>query len=104
MTAAGFLADVRVEADRVVMPMDLTMTLPIVMITLLRLSDFSVQLFKARDGASAWFFRFGPRNILRVQDDGEWAWVRGSQRCRRRIAPVVARAEAILAAEGWAAD
>ena len=72
-------------------------TLPIVLIALLRFSEFGVHLFKARDGSSTWYFRFSPRAVLQVRDDGDWCWREGSGRWRREIAPVLARAEALLA-------
>lgn len=72
-------------------------TLPIVLIALLRFSQFGVHLFKARDGSSTWYFRFSPRAVLQVRDDGEWCWRQGTARWRREIAPFLARAEALLA-------
>jgi hypothetical protein len=72
-------------------------TLPIVLIALLKFSDFGVRLNKARNGASTWYFRFSPTAILEVHEEGEWCWRRGSLQWRRRIAPFLARAEAILA-------
>ena len=75
-------------------------TLPIVLIALLRFSEFGVHLFKARDGSSTWYFRFSPRAVLQVRDDGDWCWREGSGRWRREIAPFLARAEALLAKGG----
>jgi hypothetical protein len=75
-------------------------TLPIALIALLKFSEFGVHLFKARDGSSTWFFRFSPRAILQVRDDGDWCWREGSERWRREIAPFLARAEALLAEGG----
>jgi hypothetical protein len=91
-----------VREPPLIMPPEVLITLPIVLVALLRFSDVSVKLAKARDGASAWYFRFSPRTVLRVQEDGEWAWVSASERWRRRIAPVLARAERLLAADGRA--
>ena len=75
-------------------------TLPIVLIALLRFSEFAVHLCKARDGSSTWYFRFSPRAVLQVRDDGDWCWRQGTQRWRREIAPFLARAEALLAEAG----
>lgn len=72
-------------------------TLPIVLIALLKFSQFGVHLFKARDGSSTWYFRFSPRAVLQVRDDGDWCWRQGTARWRREIAPFLARAEALLA-------
>lgn len=72
-------------------------TLPIVLIALLKFSEFGVHLFKARDGSSTWYFRFSPKAVLQVRDDGDWCWREGSERWRREIAPFLARAEALLA-------
>ena len=70
--------------------------LPILLIALLRFSDFGVQLHRARGGSSIWYFRFPPGGVLEVGDDGHWSWRRGSERWRRQIAPFIARAEAML--------
>jgi hypothetical protein len=75
-------------------------TLPIVLIALLKFSEFAVHLFKARDGSSTWYFRFSPRAVLQVREDGDWCWRQGTQRWRREIAPFLARAEALLAEAG----
>ena len=75
-------------------------TLPIVLIALLKFSEFGVHLFKARDGSSTWYFRFAPKALLQVRDDGDWCWREGSERWRREIAPFLARAEALLAEGG----
>jgi hypothetical protein len=75
-------------------------TLPIVLIALLKFSEFGVHLFKARDGSSTWYFRFSPRAVLQVRDDGDWCWRQGTRRWRREIAPFLARAEALLAEGG----
>src|SRR5271156_1913815 len=75
-------------------------TLPIALIALLRFSEFGVHLAKARDGSSTWYFRFSPRAVLQVRDDGDWCWRQGTQRWRREIAPFLARAEALLAEGG----
>ena len=72
-------------------------TLPIVLIALLRFGEFAVHLSKARDGSSTWYFRFSPRAVLQVRDDGDWCWRQGTARWRREIAPFLARAEALLA-------
>src|SRR5579871_3922221 len=71
-------------------------TLPIVLIALLKFSEFGVHLSRARDGSSTWYFRFSPRAVLQVRDDGEWCWRQGTGRWRREIAPFLARAEALL--------
>jgi hypothetical protein len=75
-------------------------TLPIVLIALLKFGQFGVHLFKARDGSSTWYFRFSPRAVLQVRDDGDWCWRQATARWRREIAPVLARAEALLAEGG----
>ena len=75
-------------------------TLPIVLIALLRFGEFAVHLSKARDGSSTWYFRFSPRAVLQVRDDGDWCWRQGTARWRREIAPFLARAEALLAEKG----
>ena len=75
-------------------------TLPIVLIALLKFSEFGVHLFRARDGSSTWYFRFSPRAVLQVRDDGDWCWRQGTRRWRREIAPFLARAEALLAEAG----
>jgi hypothetical protein len=86
-------------ADAAAAPSPL-ITLPIVLIALLRFSEFSVHLFRARDGSSTWYFRFSPKAVLQVRDDGEWRWRQGTERWRREIAPFLARAEALVAASG----
>lgn len=75
-------------------------TLPIVLIALLKFSEFDVRLFKARDGSSTWYFRFSRKAVLQVRDDGDWCWREGSERWRREIAPFLARGEALLAGGG----
>ena len=73
------------------------MSLPIILIALLRFSDIGVQLHRACGGSSTWYFRFPPGGgVLEVKDDGRWSWRRGSERWRRQIAPFIARAEAML--------
>ena len=79
-------------------------TLPVVLIALLRFGRFGVHLSKARDGSSTWYFRFSPRVVLQVRDDGDWCWRQGTARWRREIAPFLARAEALLAEAGDDAD
>jgi len=71
-------------------------TLPIILISLLRFGDVCVQLNRARDGSSTWYFRFSPKAVLEVGDDGLWLWRRGPERWRRQIAPFLARAETML--------
>jgi hypothetical protein len=75
-------------------------TLPVALIALLKFSEFGVHLFKARDGSSTWYFRFSPKALLQVRDDGDWCWREGSERWRREIAPFLARAEALLVEGG----
>ena len=75
-------------------------TLPIVLIALLKFSQFAVHLSTARDGSSTWYFRFSPRAVLQVREDGDWCWRQGTHRWRREIAPFLARAEALLAERG----
>ncbi len=75
----------------------LLITLPIVLIALLRFSAFSVHLSRARDGSSTWYFRFSPKAVLQVRDEGDWRWRQGTERWRRLIAPFLVRAEALLA-------
>ena len=72
-------------------------TLPIVLIALLKFSNFGVRLNKARNGASTWYFRFHPTALLEVREDGAWCWRKGSPHWRRQIEPFLARAEALLA-------
>lgn len=72
--------------------------LPIVLISLLKFTEFSVSLHRARVGTSTWYFRFSPRAILRVREDGTWSWSIAPEQWRRRIEPIIARAEAMLAA------
>ena len=86
--------------ERVLPAVPPLVTLPIVLIALLKFSEFAVHLFKARDGSSTWYFRFSPKAVLQVRDDGDWCWREGSERWRREIAPFLARAEALLAEEG----
>ena len=73
-------------------------TLPIVLIALLKFTEFGVQLYKARDGSSTWYFRFSPSAILQVREDGAWSWSKGPERWRRRIEPILLRAESMVAA------
>ncbi len=75
-------------------------TLPVLLIALLRFSDIGVQLHRARGGSSIWYFRFTPGGVLEVGDDGHWVWRRGSDRWRRQIAPFLVRAEAMLRETG----
>jgi hypothetical protein len=70
--------------------------LPIALMALLKFSEFAVHLAKARDGSSTWYFRFSPRAVLQVRDDGDWCWRQATERWRREIAPFLARAEALL--------
>jgi hypothetical protein len=93
------LQEVLVRPGRV-LPAAPLVTLPIVLIALLKFSEFGVHLFKARDGSSIWYFRFSPKAVLQVGDDGDWCWRRGTERWRREIAPFLARAEALLEAAG----
>jgi hypothetical protein len=72
-------------------------TMPVLLIALLKSGDFSVHLAKARDGSSIWYFRFSPKALLEVGDDGRWCWRRGPARWRRTIAPFIAAAEALAA-------
>jgi len=71
-------------------------TLPIILVALLRFGDIGVQLHRARGGSSTWYFRFSLGGVLEVRDDGHWSWRKGSERWRRQIAPFIARAEAML--------
>jgi len=72
-------------------------TMPIVLIALLRCSQFSVHLSRARDGSSNWYFRFSPKAVLQVGDDGRWRWRQGTERWRAQIAPFLALAEEFVA-------
>jgi hypothetical protein len=72
--------------------------LPIVLIALLRFNAFGVHLFRARDGSCAWYFRFSPKALLEVREDGAWRWRQGTDRWRQQIEPFIARAEAMLGA------
>jgi hypothetical protein len=92
--------EVLVRRERVLPAVPLLLTLPIVLIALLKFSQFGVHLFRARDGSSTWYFRFSPRAVLQVRDDGDWCWRQGTARWRREIAPLLARAEALLAEGG----
>jgi len=85
--------------DNPTAPQQVLITLPIVLIALLKFQDFGVQLNRARDGSSTWYFRFSPTAVLEVRDDGEWSWRRGSIAWRARIAPFLVRAEAVLSVE-----
>ena len=91
---------VSVRRERMLPAAPPLVTLPIVLIALLKFSEFAVHLFKARDGSSTSYFRFSPRAVLQVRDDGDWCWREGSERWRREIAPFLARAEALLAEGG----
>jgi len=71
-------------------------TLPIVLIALLKFSNLGIQLNRARDGSSTWYFRFSPNTVLQVSDEGDWSWRKGSERWRRKIAPFLERAEVML--------
>jgi len=88
---------VRIEQVDAGEPPASLITLPIVLIALLRFTKFSVQLYKARDGSSTWYFRFSPSAMLQVREDGTWSWTKGPELWRRRIEPILARAEALLA-------
>ena len=94
------LREAFVQRERVLLAAPPLVTLPIVLIALLKFSEFGVHLFKARDGSSTWYFRFSPKAVLQVRDDGGWCWREGSERWRREIAPFLARAEALLAEGG----
>src|SRR5579863_7684828 len=72
-------------------------TLPVVLISLLKFSQFGVRVNKALDGSTTWYFRFSPRAILQVHEDGAWSWTKGPEMWRRRIDPILARAEALMA-------
>ncbi len=71
-------------------------TLPIVLLALLKFSQFNIHLNRSRDDPNTWYFRFSPRTVLMVSDDGQWSWGRGPQHWRREIAPFLARAIAML--------
>jgi len=94
------LRTVAVRRERLLPAAAPLVTLPIVLIALLKFSEFGVHLFKARDGSSTWYFRFSPKAVLKVRDDGDWCWREGSERWRREIAPFLVRAEALLAEGG----
>jgi len=101
------LREAIVRCERLLPAAPPLVTLPIVLIALLKFSEFGVHLFKARDGSSTWYFRFSARAVLQVRDDGDWCWRQGTERWRREIAPFLARAEALLAAgddDGGVAD
>jgi hypothetical protein len=72
-------------------------TMPVALIALLRCSQFSVHLSRARDGSSVWYFRFSPKAVLQVSDGGEWRWRQGTERWRAQIAPFLALAEEFVA-------
>ena len=94
------LREAFVRCERVWPAASPLVTLPIVLIALLKFSQFAVHLSRARDGSSTWYFRFSPRAVLEVRDDGDWCWRQGTARWRREIAPFLARAEALLADGG----
>jgi hypothetical protein len=94
------LREVSVRRERMLPAAPPLVTLPIVLIALLKFGEFGVHLFKARDGSSTWYFRFSPKAVLQVRDDGDWRWREGSERWRREIAPFLTRAEALLAEGG----
>ncbi len=94
------LREAPVRSERVLPAVPPLVTLPIVLIALLKFSEFGVHLFKAQDGSSTWYFRFSPKAVLQVRDDGDWRWLQGTGRWRREIAPFLARAEALLAERG----
>jgi hypothetical protein len=94
------LREVVVRRKRVLPAAPPLVSLPIVLIALLKFSEFGVHLFKARDGSSTWYFRFSPKAVLQVRDDGDWCWRQATERWRREIAPFLARAEALLAEGG----
>jgi hypothetical protein len=94
------LREAPVRRERVLPAVPPLVTLPIVLIALLKFSQFGVHLFKARDGSSTWYFRFSPRAVLQVRDDGDWCWRQGTARWRREIAPFLTRAEALMAEGG----
>jgi len=83
------LRTVAVRRERLLPAAAPLVTLPIVLIALLKFSEFGVHLFKARDGSSTWYFRFSPKAVLQVRDDGDWCWRQGTERWRREIAPVL---------------
>src|ERR1700722_1587803 len=94
------LRTVAVRRERLLPAAAPLVTLPIVLIALLKFSEFGVHLFKARDGSSTWYFRFSPKAVLKVRDDGDWCWREGSERWLREIAPFLVRAEALLSEGG----
>ena len=87
------------SATEPIAPPKALITLPIVLIALLRFEDFGVQLNRASDGSSTWYFRFSPTAVLEVRDDGEWCWIRGSGAWRSRVAPFLTRAQSVLSVE-----
>jgi hypothetical protein len=92
---------IRIEQMDAAAPPASLITLPIVLIALLKFTEFNVQLCKARDGSSTWYFRFARNTILQVSDDGAWSWSKGPEPWRRRIEPILAQAEALLAAPAY---
>jgi hypothetical protein len=70
----------------------------VVLVALLRSSPFSVHLHRGRIGGDSWYFRFSPKALLEVTDDGVWSWRQGSARWRRELAPYLADAGRLLAA------
>src|SRR5258708_40067297 len=92
------ISSVRFEGIGAAEPPVPVIALPIVLISLLKFTEFGVQLDKARDEPSTWYFRFSRKAILQVREDGAWSWSKGPEQWRRRIEPILARAEAILAA------
>jgi hypothetical protein len=87
----------RIERIDAAPPPATLITLPIVLISLLKFTQFGVRVNKARDGSTTWYFRFSPKAILQVHEDGAWSWTKGPEMWRRRIEPILARAEAMLA-------
>lgn len=67
-------------------------TVPVVLIALLGETKFNVSLYKDQARATVWHFRFSYRSILRMRPDGSWSWLRGDERVRRQVEPLIAEA------------
>jgi hypothetical protein len=73
-------------------------SVPIVLVALLRLSRFSVTLSHDGEGGACWRFRFSPDDLLEVRDDGHWHWECNTDAgLRAKVETIVAEAQALLA-------
>lgn len=70
-------------------PLDDVLTLPVVLVALLRAHSFNVTLYRNRMRGDLWWFRFHHRSVLQMGDDGAWRW-------HRRLGPQCDRVEALI--------